>query len=112
MIMVIFTFKHAIASSLSIDPSNSVPIQGFAPDPLATIFVKGPISQLFKVKGKLAWQFINTEHIDCIARILPSKDKVKFPKFPMYAGEKSIYVVHKNTSFLNLSGCTGVLMQM
>jgi hypothetical protein len=107
-----FTFENVMASSLSVDPANSIPIQGFAPDPYATVLVKGPSSQMFYVKSKLAWQFINTGNIDCIARILPSKDKMNFPKFPLNAGERITYVVHKNTAFLNISGCTGVLLHM
>lgn len=109
--MVFFTFKPVMASSLSVDANKSVPIQGFAPDPYATVSVKGPSSQMFSVRGRLAWQFINTGNNDCMGRILPTKDMVKFPKFPIYAGERFTYVVHKSTVFLNFSGCTGILMQ-
>lgn len=109
--MIFFTIEPVTASSLSVDSHKSVPIQGFAPDPYATVLVTGPLSQMFNVRGLLAWQFINTGNSDCIGRLLPAKDKKKFPKFPLYAGERVTYVVHKNSAFLNLSGCTGVLLK-
>lgn len=111
ILMVVFTFENVLASSLSID-TTAVAIQGFAPDPYATASINEPSSKIFNVKGKLAWQFINTgNNNNCICRILPTKDKLKFPKFTIEAGDRPIYVVHKNTAFLNLSGCTGVLLQ-
>ena len=103
------TVGHVRASSLSVDPANSVAIQGFAPDPNAAVSVKGPSSQLFDLKGKIAWEFINTGP-NCFARILPSKNKGNIPKFPYFSFTDKTYVVHRNAVFLNLSGCTGILL--
>jgi len=103
---------YAMASPLVYDGGtngNSTPIQGFAPDPYASVDVNGPISQLFDVKNRIAWSFYNTGS-ECIGRILPSKDKGKFPKFPINSGERYTFVVNKKVTFLNLSGCTGHLM--
>jgi len=110
-IIAAFSSGHVIASSLTYDKTNSIAIQGFAPDPYATVSVKGPSSQMFNVKNKLAWQFYNSGANNCIGRILPMNAKGQFPSFPIFSGDKITYVVHSNTAFINLSGCSGVLLQ-
>lgn len=96
-------------SALSKEPGGKESIQGFAPDPELTQEINKPTSIMINIRDRLFWELINTRS-NCYARILTSHNKGKVPKIPLELGMRTGYVVHKKAVFLNLSGCTGILL--
>lgn len=87
-------------------------IQAFCPDADKSVAVVSITSQVFNLGASPGvptsfWVF--TPDADCYGRLMKTASKGTYPQFKMYAESPFGRGVHPNSTFLNISGCTGLL---
>jgi hypothetical protein len=111
LILVVLFASPASAGSLAAT-FDGVLIQGGAPDPLLTTLITSDAStnvSLLDSKGKkLTWFSLTYSGSGtCIVRLMNTTTKASYPPIPVPNGSSYSNVVHKNSLFLNHSGCGG-----
>ena len=101
--LVLMATAAFAGGTLERDGSNSAIIQGYAPDGLKSQILTVN-STTIDMTNDLYWSLYSTTA--CKFRQMPTSAKGAYPQFTVPASERIGFVVHKNTKFVNYSGCT------
>lgn len=88
-------------------------IQSFCPDSDKSVAVTSIASRTFDhtATGTPTAFWVFTPVDDCFGRLMKTSSKASYPQFKMFAGSPYGRGVHPNSTFLNISGCTGDLQR-